>query len=189
MSGCRRSSSHCTVSFGRDWSCFHSSIADGFRRSRRHSDGAADLPWRCLADCRSRCLSYLGYLFVPLGHGARHPAIMRRAGRHGAGAACSEGAFAGAPHRRRAGDGSRASASSAPKHCGPSAHTASAAISCSWRLEASSPPSACWCGCGGYRQCGRRRSRVSCRWSVCRSCCSDSTICWPRAFSKICCRR
>ena len=45
-----------------------------------------------------------------------------------------------------------------------------------------SPRSACWCGCGGFRRCGRRPSPAFCRLSNSRCCCSNSTTCWPRDF-------
>ena len=93
-------------------------------------------------------MSYLGYLFVPLGHGGIIQPSMRLARRAAAGAPGAEGAAADTPHRRSAGDRSRPLRHRRRSAADDGRARHWSAIFCSSRPGAPSPSSACWCGCG-----------------------------------------
>ena len=94
MSASRRSSSRCDRFVWPGLALLPVVVANGFR-DLGGSDGGARVRSRCSADCRSRCLAYLGYVFVPLGHGAViQPSCAALGGMH-PGAAGVEGAAAG----------------------------------------------------------------------------------------------
>ena len=122
--------------------------------------------------------SYLGFLYVPLGHGGViQPSSAALGGMLLARLVLKEPL----PPRRIAGGLAIVAGLCTigiEARYARSAAMASVAIFCSSWPAARSPPSACWSGCGVCRRCRRWRSPACCRSSPRRFCCWTTTISW-----------